>query len=103
MRSVASTSFSHFSTLHLTSAFFRYDEPDLYHKSSAVKFSNALNYLDQVCDPSAPLFMLYLRFFIVLQVKSTFSHRPEVYNAFLDVMKDFKNRKYVVALIGRDC
>ena len=34
------------------------------------------------------------------QVKVQFSNQAEVYNNFLDIMKDFKSQRYVVELLG---
>jgi len=33
------------------------------------------------------------------EVKIQFSERPEVYNQFLDIMKDFKSQTYVLAVV----
>lgn len=32
------------------------------------------------------------------QVKSQFQNEPDVYNQFLDIMKDFKSQKYVFTI-----
>jgi histone deacetylase complex regulatory component SIN3 len=49
----------------------------------AVKFENALDYLDQL--------------------KRRFADRPEVYHQFLDVMKDFKEQKCASASFLLSC
>ncbi|RPD56441.1 hypothetical protein L227DRAFT_258989 [Lentinus tigrinus ALCF2SS1-6] len=48
----------------------------------AINFSNALNYLDSV--------------------KAQFSQQPEVYNKFLDIMKDANNSRRVLLIVYPD-
>lgn len=38
---------------------------------------------------------------LLLQVKVQFSNKPQVYNKFLDIMKDFKSQKYVRGILTR--
>lgn len=49
---------------------------DLLKASELIKHQDALSYLDQV--------------------KVRFVHQPDVYNQFLDIMKDFKSQAYVL-------
>ena len=48
---------------------------ELWEACELIKYQDALSYLDQV--------------------KVRFVHQPDVYNQFLDIMKDFKSQAYV--------
>ena len=64
------------------------------------KFESALDYLDQVLYPFLLLFFFFFLVFSLFglifwkQVKIKFADQPDVYSQFLEIMKEFKSRRF---------